>query len=189
MAFLEVNGITMPVANATARRSVSKKGDRSRSFRGVLRDGRRNIRRAWDIELVFTDHEEGEAFCQLISGHGHLFDMQGPVASTGLTINGQVNMRFSGATWGSAGRGVAHVLSSLSGSSDALGFMKCNPQLGDDFNVVMTVAPQLDVDVTQSSPRQTFQGCPASFRAELGADVHTLCTVVPSRGDQEFTLP
>lgn len=136
MAFLEINGITLPVSNATARRSTSKRGNRSRSYRGVLRDGRRGIRRAWDVELVFTDHEEGTAFCELVSGHGHLFDMQGPVASTGLTINGQVNMRFNGAIWGSAGRGVAHVLSSLSSSSDAMGFLKCNPQLGEDWTVL-----------------------------------------------------
>ena len=136
MAFLEINGIALPVSNATARRSTSKRGNRSRSYRGVLRDGRRGIRRAWDVELVFTDHEEGTAFCELVSGHGHLFDMQGPVASTGLTINGQVNLRFNGAIWGSAGRGVAHVLSSLSSSSDTMGFLKCDPQLGEDWTVL-----------------------------------------------------
>lgn len=146
MPFLEINGITVPVVEASARRTIVKRGEKTRSARGILRDGTRGIRRQWEVELCFTDKEEARAFENLIDGLGHFVDMDQPVASTGLTPFGEVRMRFNGATWGSAGRGVGIVDATISDSGQFDGFIRYDAQLNDRWTILWREKTTSDSD-------------------------------------------
>lgn len=138
MAFLELNGITVPVTNATMRRKVERRGKRSRSFRGALRDSKRGLRRQWDLELCFPDYEEGEAFIKLFQGEGHFFDLaEGYEGSTSLyPVGGMQGLQLKPNVWGARGRGVGAVKGALSGPTTPDGFFRVNAQLGDDWTVL-----------------------------------------------------
>ena len=86
MSFLNIQGWTVPVTNATPKRRLMKTGGgRSTSFRGMSRDPRRGVRRMWDVTACFLDFDEGDALIHLIQGEGHLVHFKdGLEASTGL---------------------------------------------------------------------------------------------------------
>jgi hypothetical protein len=110
MPFLSINGITVPVEDASASRSISKKGSLSPSVSGILRNGTRALHRSWDLTICFSDYDEGKAFINLLEGNGHFWDFaDGVEASTGLQPVAYPPMAIMPNIWGLNGRGVAHV--------------------------------------------------------------------------------
>jgi hypothetical protein len=85
MPFITLNGYTIPIANASPRKKFSRRGERIRSVKGQLRDGRRGRRRGWSLMTICVEQEEGEAIENLVWGKAHVahfFD--GLNAETGL---------------------------------------------------------------------------------------------------------
>jgi len=85
MPFITLNGYTVPVESASPRKKFSRRGERTRSVKGQLRDGRRGRRRGWSLTTVCKEQEEGEAIENLVWGKAHVahfFD--GLNAETGL---------------------------------------------------------------------------------------------------------
>lgn len=86
MPFLTVNGHTFPVADNTGKRKVTRKGRRTRAYRGQMRDGTRGQRRQLSFKTCFTDHEEAQTFIRTLHGEGHvIYFTRGWDAATGLT--------------------------------------------------------------------------------------------------------
>jgi hypothetical protein len=118
MAFLSLNDYTIKVVNETPIRKLERRGREGRSFRGILRDARRGIRRGWDMEACFLDFEEAEGLLGLIEGRGHkIACADGLQASTGLNPEpGHQRVRLSPAlTTPFGGLGRISVDSSLTG--------------------------------------------------------------------------
>lgn len=85
MPFLTLNGHTISVFNATPRKTLTQKGSARRSFKGQIRDSRRNIRRAWRMDACFLDYEEAVSLENVIDGVGHYIGFtDGLEATTGL---------------------------------------------------------------------------------------------------------
>lgn len=85
MPFLSLNGHTIKVFNATPRQTLTQKGGARRSFKGQIRDPRRNIRRAWKMDACFFDYDEATMLENVINGLGHYVGfVDGMEATTGL---------------------------------------------------------------------------------------------------------
>lgn len=135
MAFLRVNGWTVPVFDASPVLSHERSGRRGRSFRGQARDARRHIRRSWRCRACFLDHGDAVALERLLLGEGHLIDFaHGVEASTSLMPGpgySQV-LRLSPGSWGAYGKGFAHVATSVTGD-----VVTYDAQLGDDWTILV----------------------------------------------------
>lgn len=128
MPFLRINGHQVFVRDATPVRKVTKAGRRGRSFRGVQRDARRAVRRAWDMQAVILESEDANALMGLLWGEGHQFDFaDGLQASTGLGPRpGYGAVRVNAQAYGANGRGVLQV------PAVAGRFLQYDAQLRDD---------------------------------------------------------
>jgi hypothetical protein len=135
--FLSLNGIRIPVVNASAAKRIERMGRRERSYRGALRDSRRGLRRAWNLDLCFPDYAEGEAFVRLIQGEGHFVDFSSGIeASTGLLPVGNPRIELRPGQWGPRGRGVAVVPSTLTTAGTPNGFLRYDAQLPEEWTVL-----------------------------------------------------
>jgi len=133
MALLAIDGVTVPVFDGSANRSISRRGDRARSMRGVMRDGGRGSRRAWSLRACFTDfvsgYAEAEAFERHVNGEGHLATFEhGLACSTGLNPLPGYSLGAAGAWASNPGAdGTVGLLSITAG-----GFIQYDPQVRDD---------------------------------------------------------
>lgn len=89
MAFLTLDGVTIPILSSSVRRKTSTAGGVGRSFRGATQDSRRGSRRVWTMTACFTDEQYGyddaTAFERHVSGEGHFASFEhGLACSTGL---------------------------------------------------------------------------------------------------------
>lgn len=110
MPFLSLNGITVPVENASMSRSINRKGDFPPAVSGALSRTTRELHRSWDFDICFQNFDEGKAFINLLEGNGHFWDFaNGVEASTGLQPSYFPPMAIMPNIWGLNGRGVAHV--------------------------------------------------------------------------------
>ena len=135
MAFLRINGWTVPVFDATPVRKHDRQGRRGRSFRGQARDARRHVRRSWRCRACFLDHGDAVALERLLLGEGHLIDFaRGVEASTSLMPApgyGQ-SVRLLPSSWGAYGRGLASIDDAATGT-----ILAYDAQVGDDWTVLV----------------------------------------------------
>lgn len=133
MAFLTVNGYTIPIASATPRKNFSRKGARGRSVKGQLRDGRRGRRRIWSMNTPPLEPLEGEAIENLIWGKAHVahfFD--GLNAETGLNPK----PGFSGVSLSmSVGLGLETGYLEIAGSGSSP-LIEYDAQLDDEWTIL-----------------------------------------------------
>lgn len=96
MPFLTVNGLTLSVADGSAKESFEEIGDTSRAFDGTLRRSRLTRKRILSVDTAPMLATDAYAWEQLLAGEGHTWSFNtslysskglGPNASTGLTVN------------------------------------------------------------------------------------------------------
>lgn len=134
MTFLALNGIQIPVVDASPSRSIKRRGARGRGFRGEVHDGTRGSRRSWDMRACFTDIADGfaeaEAFVNMLTLGGHRVTFgTGLQASTGLNPMPGA----SGMTWNSA---VGYDGEPGYLDTTATTLLQYDAQLGDDWSVL-----------------------------------------------------
>lgn len=135
MAFLRINGWTVPVFDSTPTRKVIRSGRRGRSFRGQARDARRHVRRSWSARACFLDHDSARALEHILAGEGHLIDLaRGPEASTSLLPRPGFSpgLQFFPGSWGAYGRGLAAIPQAFSGVAASW-----DAQLGRDWTIIV----------------------------------------------------
>ena len=85
MAFLEINGLALPIQ--AAQKNYSSRGRRDDSARGMIRDTRRGHRETWRLDVCSEDWAFITALERYVEGQGHFFDLNdGVQASTGLQL-------------------------------------------------------------------------------------------------------
>ena len=71
MAFLTINGWTVPVKDGGARLTYRQLGRQSRSYMGVLSGTYRSKVREWSLQTTIQDEATAEALEGLVDGTGH----------------------------------------------------------------------------------------------------------------------
>lgn len=126
MAFLKINGVTIPIKDGSVRRKIVRKGSTSRSVLGVMRDSGRNGRLAFVGETSTLDNAESVAIMNLIMGFGHVGNFDGEInlsTSANADLGAGCHLAM-GAGWS----GDALVVRSGSSASWSL-------QLGDEWTI------------------------------------------------------
>jgi hypothetical protein len=136
--FLEINGWRLPVADATAAQEMSAPGKRSRSFRGVMRDARRYVRRGIKLRTTPLEPDDATALESLVNGEGHVIDMfDGFHAATSLLYEtaGAPGLRLlPGAENGFRAAGVLRIPAAVSGD-----VMRWDAQIVGPWTVLLSV--------------------------------------------------
>lgn len=82
MAFLQINGLTIPVLRAQAERRVDEIGKRERLYSGEYYSSIRAIKRQWRFSAKRMPEKQAEQLEKVIRGEGHLFPFVDDVYST-----------------------------------------------------------------------------------------------------------
>ena len=101
MAFLKINGLTVPIENASANKGFSVKGSRAQSISGGIIDRRIGWRKTYSFVTSPIPLDEALALECLIYGRGHDFTFsRGFDSLTGLTVDvGSRGLTLTGAGW------------------------------------------------------------------------------------------
>lgn len=145
MAFLKVNGLTALASHGNVTRAITRKGSRKRSYRGQLRDGRRGVRRSFDLTLVVQEPPDCDAMGRIINGEGHMVDFaSGMECATGLRDNpATTRVQVLPGAMGAFGRGVMRVNGSFVGNNNLMA--QWDPQFRDDEWTLIIWQKQLAV--------------------------------------------
>jgi hypothetical protein len=130
MAFLRINGWQVHVASAQATRRLIAPGRRGRSFRGQIRDSRRDHRAAVEVQTIFADADDAFSLQQLLLGRGHFFDFGKGVEATTSLMPDYVHPLITLTPTGTGAFGVGGGLTIPAGALDAV--FVVDPQLRDD---------------------------------------------------------
>lgn len=136
MSYLELAGVQLRALDGRSSQQLGNPARRSRSWRGFMRDARRNIRRSWQFEGKFLDYGEAESLQHILNGEGHMFDFEDGLQSwTGLNpMPGYKTRLYAGAA-NKAGNP-----SGTMGPGDGIGngdiFMQYDAQLPSEWTLV-----------------------------------------------------